>query len=73
MGLCDVVYPYKHNVGFIDYMIKVLLDMNEVYILVLLMYKINVKACGLMIGFLSMCEVYGVSQVHGTSRLRLGL
>ena len=30
MGLCDVVSPYVHYVGFMDFMMKVLLGMNEV-------------------------------------------
>ena len=39
------------------YMMKVLLDMNEVVFTYYVMYELDVKACGLMIGLLSMCEV----------------
>ena len=45
-----------HYVGLDDYMVKVI-DMNEVVFTYLLMYELDVKACGLMIGLLSICEV----------------
>ena len=34
--------------------------MNEVVFTYLLMYELGGKACGLMIGLLSMCEVMGL-------------
>ena len=36
-------------------MTKVLLEMNEKF--TMLIYELDVKACGLIIGLLSMCEV----------------
>ena len=38
-------------------MMNILLGLYEESILVILMYEVNVKACGLMIGLISMCEV----------------
>ena len=60
MDLYDNASPYMHNFWLIDYMIKVLLDMNEIIYVALLMYEVNVKACGLMRGLLCMCEVIGL-------------
>ena len=34
-------------------------DLNEVFFTYLLMYELDVKTCGLMIGLLSMWEVMG--------------
>ena len=48
-----------HYVGLNDYMMKDLLVMNEVVFTYYVMYELDVKACGLMIGLLSMCEVMG--------------
>ena len=39
---------------------NILLGLYEESILVILMYEVNVKACGLMIGLLSMCEFMGL-------------
>ena len=60
MSLYEVFLLYMHYVGLIDYMMKVLLGLYEESILVILMYEVNVKACGLMIGLLSMCEFMGL-------------
>ena len=49
-----------HYIGLNDYMMKVLLDMNEVVFTYYVMYELDVKACGLMIGLLSMWEVIGL-------------
>ena len=49
-----------HYVGLNDYMMKDLLVMNEVVFTYYVMYELDVKACGLMIGLLSMCEVIGL-------------
>ena len=43
-----------HYVGLNDYIMKVLLDIHEVVFTYLLMYELDVKACGIMIGLLSM-------------------
>ena len=52
--------PYMHYVGLNDYMMKDLLVMNEVVFTYYVMYELDVKACGLMIGLLSMCKVMGL-------------
>ena len=41
MSLYDKVSSYVHNVRLGDYMMKVLLDMNEVLILTMLFYEVN--------------------------------
>ena len=48
-----------HYVGLNEYMIKVV-DMNDIFFTYMLMYECDVKACGLMIGLLSMWEVMGL-------------
>ena len=52
-----MVLLYMHNIGVNDYMMKVLPSLDEV---VMLMYGLDVKVCGLMIGLLSMYEVLGL-------------
>ena len=49
-----------HDVDLVDYMMNVLLDINEV-VYVGYVDVWSVKACGLMIGLLSMCEVMGLN------------
>ena len=44
--------PYMYNDGLNDYMMKVLLGMNEVVYACHINDKVNVKACGLLIGLL---------------------
>ena len=50
---------YMHYVCLNEYMRKVVLDMNKVSSFTILMYELDVKACGFMIGLLSMFEVMG--------------
>ena len=52
-------YSYMHYVGLHDYMMKVV-DTNEVVFTYLLMYELDVVACGLMIDLLNTWEVIGL-------------
>ena len=45
-----------HNIILNVCMMKVLLGMNEVFYVALLMYDVNVNACSILVGLLSMCE-----------------
>ena len=45
-----------HNVGHIDYMMKVSLVMHIVTKVVMLIYEVNDDTCGLFLGLFSMCE-----------------
>ena len=60
MSLYEVVLVYMHNVGLDDYMMKVLLGMNEVVYVALFMYEVHVKACSVFVGLISMCDVIGL-------------
>ena len=60
--MCSCFYmPY---VDLNKYMMKVLFHMIDVVYLGMLIYELDVKACGLMIGLLSMCQVIGIHMVH---------
>ena len=52
-------YSYMHYVDHNAYMMKVV-DMNKIFFTCLLMYELDVKACGLMIGLVSIWEVIGL-------------
>ena len=53
-------YPYMYYKGRNYYMMKVV-DMNEVVFTYLLMYELDGKTCGLMIGLLT---IWGVMGLH---------
>ena len=58
MDLCDVISPYMHYVGLINYILKVLIGMNViVYALHVSIKSECYDAYGPMIGLLCMCEV----------------
>ena len=52
-----MIWFFKNDVDLVYYMMKVLLDLNELVSSYYVMYDFDIKYCWLMKGLLSICKV----------------